>query len=720
MGVSSLFRRAASGIVQRAATSVSSYLRKYDVNWWVRHLNIAHQEDTAGGYRVGDPMRQHAWVAIGVDYCGRNFARAPFTLYNGDTVVESGADYDLFRDVNPFMSSHQLFRATESWLKIAGEAFWVYDPFAPRIMGHPKEIYVFPANKMEHRTDRNGDITQWVFKGDKQDIPFTVDQVVHFAYWNKWNAFRGVSPLSVLDMEMSMDSVSNKSNLSMIMNGSIPDGVLTSDQRVSAEEATEIRDRWVKEHGGPERKNRLHVLGQGVTYQAISVTAADMEFHTMKRWNRGTILARIGVPGILVGATDDKAPLSGPDTKFQKQVFWNETLMPDQVLIQDKLRTDYFRRFAPTLEGRFDNSGIPELQIDETERHTRLREDIRAGLLTPNEAREELDMEPYDGGDVAYMPMAMTPVKTEAERNEPKPIPPMLAAPPVEEPKFAIGARIIEKAPTYTKEFKDAHWKAFTDGWEVLEAEYDKKLKSWVYGIRKHVLEALDAKGVTEQLRYGIDYMFSDIKDVSDALDAIESSYWDKQTAVLREMSEPQFRKAMTFAEGALVQLFGEVDIPIAVSWSIFDTQAVEMVARRVDELSKITTTINGKVGSIIEDAITNGWSEKETADVLREKFNFASNRMATVARTEIGNVLQDSRIAGFMDVGVTKTEWLSSRDAVVRTHPYNHTEEYNNANGPVLIGEPFPNGLMYPNDPAGEAGNVINCRCVSLPVMGE
>ena len=34
--------------------------------------------------------------------------------------------------------------------------------------------------------------------------------------------------------------------------------------------------------------------------------------------------------------------------------------------------------------------------------------------------------------------------------------------------------------------------------------------------------------------------------------------------------------------------------------------------------------------------------------------------------------------------------------------------------------GELFPNGCAYPCDPAGEAEEVINCRCVAIPGAGE
>jgi uncharacterized protein with gpF-like domain len=48
-----------------------------------------------------------------------------------------------------------------------------------------------------------------------------------------------------------------------------------------------------------------------------------------------------------------------------------------------------------------------------------------------------------------------------------------------------------------------------------------------------------------------------------------------------------------------------------------------------------------------------------------------------------------------------------------VRTEPFNHAIDGERRRR----GEPFSNGLRYPGDPAGAAANVINCRCVVIPV---
>jgi SPP1 gp7 family putative phage head morphogenesis protein len=81
------------------------------------------------------------------------------------------------------------------------------------------------------------------------------------------------------------------------------------------------------------------------------------------------------------------------------------------------------------------------------------------------------------------------------------------------------------------------------------------------------------------------------------------------------------------------------------------------------------------------------------------------------IARTELGGVISDARVEAFKDAGINKHQWLTAGDENVRT---SHME----CDGEVrTIGERFPNGLLNPNEEGGPAGEVINCRCLTLPV---
>jgi hypothetical protein len=101
--------------------------------------------------------------------------------------------------------------------------------------------------------------------------------------------------------------------------------------------------------------------------------------------------------------------------------------------------------------------------------------------------------------------------------------------------------------------------------------------------------------------------------------------------------------------------------------------------------------------------------------------FPTAFHRAEAIVRTEVGRTMSEANFrtldeisAQMADiVGPMQKEWNATLDA--RTRP-----EHAAAHGQrVPVDKPFTVGgeqLMYPNDPRGSAGNVINCRCVMLP----
>jgi uncharacterized protein with gpF-like domain len=101
--------------------------------------------------------------------------------------------------------------------------------------------------------------------------------------------------------------------------------------------------------------------------------------------------------------------------------------------------------------------------------------------------------------------------------------------------------------------------------------------------------------------------------------------------------------------------------------------------------------------------------SEAELAKHLRDEteniIGMADARARTIARTEMHGAYADGRWEAAKDTDPIGKEWIDSRDSDVR-------EEHQIDGETQMFGDPFSNGLAYPGDPDGDAGNVINCRC--------
>jgi SPP1 gp7 family putative phage head morphogenesis protein len=117
-----------------------------------------------------------------------------------------------------------------------------------------------------------------------------------------------------------------------------------------------------------------------------------------------------------------------------------------------------------------------------------------------------------------------------------------------------------------------------------------------------------------------------------------------------------------------------------------------------------------------IEQSIHNGLSITEAADnmknAIRSELAASEGRRRVIARTEMGRAFEAAREEQMKDAGITRHEWLSSRDVGVR-------DSHQFVDGDVVaIGATFRNGLEYPLDPAGPPEETINCRCTTIPVL--
>ena len=116
---------------------------------------------------------------------------------------------------------------------------------------------------------------------------------------------------------------------------------------------------------------------------------------------------------------------------------------------------------------------------------------------------------------------------------------------------------------------------------------------------------------------------------------------------------------------------------------------------------------ISGQVEEKLLECYNNGLGIDEAARQLRDEVfdGLQTWEAERVARTEIQgaqNYANHYSIAEHADY----EQWLTAEDDRVRD---SHVDLHGQITKP---GDPFSNGLLYPGDPAGDAEEIIDCRC--------
>ena len=129
-------------------------------------------------------------------------------------------------------------------------------------------------------------------------------------------------------------------------------------------------------------------------------------------------------------------------------------------------------------------------------------------------------------------------------------------------------------------------------------------------------------------------------------------------------------------------------------------------------KIAQISSTTEDQIRQTIREGVSDGLSVADIARNLRSNaVAIAGVRAAVISRTETHSASQWSQVTAIRDTGLQlRKEWVAAADDRTR---FDHSV----ANGQIVgQDEKFTVGgeqLEFPGDPAGSAGNVINCRCV-------
>ncbi len=347
---------------------------------------------------VRDPYMQDVWVANCVDIISRNVGRADFEIKVNGVKTSDGFAARLFDEPNPYMSRFELWQRTAAWWSLEGEAFWYFgNDYAS---GVPKELHVLNPRKIQ-AVMNSGEITKWVYEGNREKFIILPSEIIHFKNWNPYNHYRGLSPLLCMKDEIGEDILASRQYRKLLKEGGIPKGLLKTDQILTEADAELLEKKWESKYGSGV-KNKIAVLGKGTEYQQLTFSPDVLKLYDMKKWNLYTILARYGIPPRVANIQDAKSSLSGTDTNSQHTAFWNYTLIPLLQQFSQIVEVQFFRRFHLKERGSFNLDGIPELQESKDARSKRDIAEINAGLRTINDVLRERGQETKKWGDYWY------------------------------------------------------------------------------------------------------------------------------------------------------------------------------------------------------------------------------------------------------------------------------------------------------------------------------
>jgi hypothetical protein len=147
----------------------------------------------------------------------------------------------------------------------------------------------------------------------------------------------------------------------------------------------------------------------------MGLSPKDMDFIQLKNMSAKDIALVYGVPSQLIGIPDAQTYSNFAEAKL---ALYNETIIP----LLDKIQGDLNEWLVPqfndeSLELRYDIDSIPAMAEQRRRVFESVTSGVKDGILTRNEAREQLGYEPIDGADSLLVPANLMPLNVATEET---------------------------------------------------------------------------------------------------------------------------------------------------------------------------------------------------------------------------------------------------------------------------------------------------------------
>ena len=215
---------------------------------------------------------------------------------------------------------------------------------------------------------------------------------------------------------------------------------------------------------------------------------------------------------------------------------------------------------------------------------------------------------------------------------------------------------------------------------------------------------------MTQSKIYRLEYQKALKKQVEAILEKLHSDEFTTIQDYLSASYTDAFIGTMYDIAGQGIPLVLPIDQEAAVTAILTDSKISEglYTALGVD-----TTALKKAISAEVTRGIASGMSYADIARNISNVSKAPLSRAKTIARTEGHRIQQEStrdaqQQAKSKGADVVK-QWDATLDGKTR-------DSHRRVDGEIReLDEKFSNGLKYPGDPGGKAGEVVNCRCVSL-----
>ena len=375
-----------------------------------------------------DGYSENAIVYRCVNEIANNASRVKINLFRGDQEVDNHPLLDLLYKPSPTMSQVEWFQSVYSYLLISGNNYMlsVGGDNTP-----PTELYNLRPDRIKIRTGTRAMPVAYDYMLKGQIVEsYLVDQatgsskVKHIKLFNPLDDYYGMSPIQASSVDIDQHNLANKHNVNLLQNGARPSGAVIfnpKDETGGHVQLTDVQRNQLmndvnQRFSGTGNAGKPMLLEGDFDWKEMGLSPKDMDFIQLKNMSAKDIALVYGVPSQLIGIPDSQTYSNFAEAKL---ALYNETIIP----LLDRIQGDMNEWLVPMfneqgLELRYDIDSIPAMAEQRKRVFESVSAGVKDGILTRNEAREQLGYEPMEGADSLLVQANLMPLNLADDMTE--------------------------------------------------------------------------------------------------------------------------------------------------------------------------------------------------------------------------------------------------------------------------------------------------------------
>ncbi len=359
------------------------------------------QEPASSGERVTE---ETAWQLVpvyrAITMIANDLGRMPLTVSSmtaaGSSAIMSSAADLLMLDANRYMGGFEFRRTITSQCLRYGNAF---AQIVRSGRGELLELVpLLPAHVSMH-VKQNTVTYRHSELGELQ-----ADEVLHLRAPGA-DGLWGESPIRLAREALGLQRAMDKTAGALYRNAGVPKLAFVHPGALSGAAQQSIVDSYMAKHAGADNAGRPLVLGEGMRVERINQTLEDQMFAASRDFGVQEVSRLFGVP--VVYLSEHSRSTFASITELTRS-YWDGCLAHWCAAWADEVRR---KMLAPGQKLVWDTRDL--LKGSFSDQVSALRSAVEVGLLTQNEARERLGLNPVAGGD-----QVLRPANTYSDQDE--------------------------------------------------------------------------------------------------------------------------------------------------------------------------------------------------------------------------------------------------------------------------------------------------------------